>query len=259
MREYLYHLRTAGYTVLKNALDRERVFELRACIDKMLIDDDASWGAAELEAMGQRGALRNLCDQGQAFEKLLADSPVYDLLDEALGSGYILHSYDGLVLLPHYGRFPWDFHTDLTPLTGIPFPPNSCLGINCLYYLDDATAINGATWLVPASHRSALVSPPLNELAEIAFQAVGEAGDVLVFDARLWHCAGENHSDSARRIIKALFCQPWIRPQMDYSRAIRSEVRARLDARTLRLIGVGVAPPADVAELRQALAHERNT
>jgi ectoine hydroxylase-related dioxygenase (phytanoyl-CoA dioxygenase family) len=188
---------------------------------------------------------------------LLSHSPVYALLDELLGDRYVLHSYDGLVLLPGDGRFPWDFHTDLTPLAGVAFPSDKCQGINCLYYLDDATPENGATWVVAASHRCVLAAPPASELSELAFQAVGEAGDALLFDVRLWHCAGENRSQRPRRLIKTLFCHAWMRPQMDYTRAVRPEILQRLDGRTQRLIGIGSAPPSNVRELRLALARER--
>ena len=256
---HLYQLRTAGYTFLRGALSRSRLNALCASIDQMLAEDDAAWGAAELETIGQRGALRNLCDYGTPFQELLSDSPIYPIIDRVLDKDYVLHSYDGLVLLAGDGRFPWDFHTDFAPLAGASFPANETFGVNCLYYLDDATETNGATWLVPASHRCVLAAPAPEELAALAVQAVGCAGDALLFDARVWHCAGENRSRRSRRLIKALYCSPWLRPQMDYSRAVSSEVRSRLDARTLYLIGVGVAPPTTVRELRERLSRGRRT
>jgi ectoine hydroxylase-related dioxygenase (phytanoyl-CoA dioxygenase family) len=254
MDELAYALRTAGYVKLEGALEPARVDALRTALDAMSAEDDAAWGTSFLDSIGQRGALRNLCDHSEPFQKLLADSPVYPLIDELLETPYVLHSYDGLVLFPGQGRFPWDFHTDVTPLADVAFPANRTPGINCLYYLDDAGRENGATWLVPASHRATVRSAPPEELAELAEQIAGHAGDALLFDARLWHCAGENRSARPRRLVKMLFCQPWLRPQMDYSRAVRPEIQARLDPRARRLLGVGVAPPASVRELREALA-----
>ena len=113
----------------------------------------------------------------------------------------------------------------------------------------------GATWLVPASHRAFLDGIGAERLAEYAFQAVGSEGDLLVFDGRLWHCAGENRTASPRRLIKMFFSQPWLRPQMEYARSVRPEVQATLDARTRRLLGN--APPLSVRELREALARAR--
>ena len=256
MLDPIYQLQTAGYTLLKGALSLARLDVLGAALDQMMAEDDRAWGAEVLEAMGQRGALRNLCDQGGALRELLVDSPVYALLDRLLGDQYILHSYDGLVLLPEYGRYPWDFHTDVEPLRGLAFPANQTVGINCLYYIDEVTERNGGTWLVPASHRCVLTRIEPADAAALAFQAVGEAGDILLFDARLLHCAGTNKSAKPRRLIKALYCQPWLRPQMDYARAIRPEIQNQLDPRTLRVIGVGTSPPASVAALRHQLCCE---
>lgn len=250
----LYELQTAGYIRIEGALTPERTAALRQAIDQLMADDEAAWGLEQLQAMGQHGALRNLCDHGALFEELLADTPIFPLLDCLLGARYILHSYDGLVLLPDMGRFPWDFHTDLMALQGVAFPATFSPGINCLYYLDDVTTENGATWLVAGSHRTMWGDPPVEELAQLAFQALGRAGDALLFDARLWHCAGHNRSGTPRRLIKTLFCQPWLRPQMEYSRAVRPEVLERLDSRALRLLGAGTAPAISVAELRRSFA-----
>ena len=252
-----YELATRGFTFLRRSLAPARVMLLREAIDRMQAEDEARYGTAVLHGMGQLGALRNLCDFGVPFEELLTDSPIFPLLDALLGSDYVLHSYDGLVLLPRNGRFPWDFHTDLMPLRGVAFPAERTPGINCLYYLDEVTAANGATWIVPSSHRSLLMQPPPERLAARAIQAAGSPGDVLLFDSRLWHCAGNNTTTAPRRLIKALFCQPWLRPQMDYSRAVRAEVMDRLPIRVRHLLGVGVAPPATVEELRQSLAAGR--
>lgn len=253
MRSDVYQLKTAGYTFLRGALSAIRVKELRTSLDEMLQEDLATWGAAVLDAIGQRGALRNLCDYSEPFQRLLVESPVYELIDEVMGKKYVLHSYDGLVLFPGDGRFPWDFHSDVTPLAQVAFTPEQSPGINCLYYLDAVDNVNGATWLIAASHHALISNPPPEELAQLAFQAHGDAGDALLFDSRLWHCAGENRSNRPRRVIKALFCQPWLRPQMDYARAIRPEIQRHLDQRTLQLIGVGTAPPSSVREFREAL------
>ncbi|MGH9890388.1 MAG: phytanoyl-CoA dioxygenase family protein [bacterium] len=254
MMAHLYRLRTAGFTILQGALSRERTSALADAIDQLAAKDDALWGAATLQAMGQRGALRNLCDEDQVFAELLADSPIYPLIDELMAGSYVLHSYDGLILFPGEARFPWDFHIDLTSLGSVAFPARATPGINCLYYLDDVTAANGATCLVPASHHSLVKNPPFEELGQLAVPLVGSAGDAVLFDARIWHCAGNNSTEKSRRVIKAFFVAPWIRPQMDYSRAVRPEVQSRLDDRTRRLLGVGSTPPTTVRELREGLA-----
>jgi ectoine hydroxylase-related dioxygenase (phytanoyl-CoA dioxygenase family) len=248
-----YEVNTRGYTILRAALPASRIRDLRIAFDGLLAKDERQWGKERLVAMRQYGAIRNLANEDDAFVDLLQESPVYELLDKLLAQNYILHSFDGLVLFPGDGRFPWDFHTDVTPLTGVAFPACHIPAINCLYYLDDVSMENGATWMVPSSHKSVLMKPPLEILAENAHQAVGRSGDVLMFDGRIWHCAGENKTQAPRRVLKTLFCEPWFRPQMDYWRAIAPEIRRRFSQRTLRLIGSDSTPPSNVEDLRLRL------
>lgn len=253
MDKLTYQLRSAGYTIIQDALSPSRVCELRTALDEMWEHDAAEWGVDALEAIGQRGALRNLCDYSRPFQQLLMDSPIYATVESALGGNFILHSYDGLILFPGQGRFPGDFHTDVMPLADVAFPPNRSPAINCLYYVDAVTEANGATWIVPASHRASPRAVVAEELASMAVQAVGNAGDALLFDGRLWHCAGNNETNRPRRLIKALFCQAWLKPQMDYSRAVRQQVQENLDCKSRRLLGIGSTPPASVREFREAL------
>jgi ectoine hydroxylase-related dioxygenase (phytanoyl-CoA dioxygenase family) len=224
---------------------------LRTALDIALQRDCETWTEAELERIGQHGALRNLADADPAFVDLLNDSPVTPLLQRVMAPHWIIQAFDGLVLLPGQGRFPWDYHTDLECLLGVALPRSrACPAVNVLVYLDTVTVENGATWIVPNSHLGAAHDFDRTQLAELSLPAVGEAGDVLVFDARLWHCAGNNRSNAPRRLVKVLYCEPWIRPQMDYVRATRPEVWKNLPGEVKRLLGESAAPPASVAELR---------
>lgn len=244
-----------GYIRLPGVISLDRVEALRTALDLTLLRDREAWTEAELERIGQHGALRNLADADPAFVDLLNDSPVTQLLERVMAPRWIIQAFDGLVLLPGQGRFPWDYHTDMEYLLGVTLPRNrACPAVNVLVYLDNVTVENGATWIVPSSHLSAARDFDRTQLAEVSLPAIGEAGDVLAFDARLWHCAGNNCSNAPRRLIKVLYCEPWIRPQMDYVRATRPEVWRTFPSEVKRLLGENAAPPASVAELRARLA-----
>jgi ectoine hydroxylase-related dioxygenase (phytanoyl-CoA dioxygenase family) len=240
----LFELRTRGYSLVEGVLGVSETDALRAAIDRLMAEDDQRFGASRLLAAGQRGALRNLAGRGREFEHALGLPVIHQLATRLLGHGYRLHSYDALVLMPDEGRFPWDFHTDLDPLRGVAFPASLTPGLNCLLAVDAVTAANGATWVVPASHRATVSSPDVGLLAELAEQPELAVGDVLLFDARIWHCAGHNTSGNRRRLIKIEFVQPWLQTQMDYPRAVSREVQARLSACARSAIGdpVPVSP-----------------
>ena len=71
-----------------------------------------------------------------------------------------------------------------------------------LAYLDDYGRDNGATRIVPGSHRPAPGEPPFDFADESrSVQLAGCAGDVLVLDADLVHAASRNLSGARRRTL----------------------------------------------------------
>lgn len=216
-------------------------------------DEESESGWEHLRKIGQHGALRNLANRGPEFSSLLSNPAIIGLIESVLPREFILHSFDGLILYPGDGRFPWDFHTDLMPLCGLAWPANRTPGVNTLILVDDLTRENGGTALLPASHHSLLTQPNAKEMGDLSIQISANAGDVLFFDARIWHCAGENRSKEPRRLIKMLFCESFIQPQMDYARAVDPSVLNSLVPAARKLLGVGITPPASVPELRSRL------
>ena len=74
--------------------------------------------------------------------------------------------------------------------------------VNALAFFDDFGPDNGATRLVPGSHRPAPDAPPVDLSDESgAIQLSGKAGDILVFDADLIHAGTLNPSGARRRSI----------------------------------------------------------
>lgn len=71
-----------------------------------------------------------------------------------------------------------------------------------LAYLDDYGPANGATRIVPGSHRPAAGEAPFDFADEsTAVQIAGDAGDVLVLDADLVHAASRNLDGARRRTL----------------------------------------------------------
>jgi ectoine hydroxylase-related dioxygenase (phytanoyl-CoA dioxygenase family) len=77
--------------------------------------------------------------------------------------------------------------------------------------LDDMDVSNGATRLIPGSHRLRRV--PEKSLSQPdakhpqARHIVARSGDVLVFSAHLWHAGSKNISGATRRIAMAHFAR----------------------------------------------------
>ncbi|AKJ08417.1 phytanoyl-CoA dioxygenase PhyH [Archangium gephyra] len=92
-----------------------------------------------------------------------------------------------------------------------PTPPERQILANAFWVLDDMARDNGATRLVPGSHRWARMprgqyaQPQGHHPEERVLEA--RAGDVLVFSSHLWHAGACNESGRRRRVVLAQFCR----------------------------------------------------
>lgn len=244
---------TAGWVKLPSLLDPEAAAGLADALQRLSTADDEAWGA-RLTEIQERGALRNLAGEDDAFLPLLESAPALDFVDHLLGPGAILNCFDALTLFPGRGRYPWDFHTDLMDLRGVAFPSGLRPGVTVLYYFDAVRQENGATWVVPGSQHSPLREPSVDVLADMAIPMEVEPGDAVILDPRIWHCAGTNSTGSPRTLIKTTFTRSWYRPQMDFTRAVPAQMQAKMSPRGLAYLAVGAEPPVTVTELRRRLS-----
>ena len=98
----------------------------------------------------------------------------------------------------------------------------------------DFTRENGATRVVPGSHRSV---EPVDQDAGVV-DAEMPAGSLLVWDGAVWHGSGENRTrDRFRTSINLNFNLSWLRQQENQYLGIPGEVLARLPELLQRLLG----------------------
>ena len=93
-------------------------------------------------------------------------------------------------------------------------PPVAC---NVMFCLNDFTEANGATRIVPFSHRTGLQPPPGVPHVVPTLAAVAPAGSAIVFEGRAWHGTGANRANRSRLGLLATYCAPQFRPQENYT------------------------------------------
>ena len=105
---------------------------------------------------------------------------------------------------------------------------------NTLIALDDFSESNGATRLVPGSHRW---THPVNHEEDFVVAEM-PAGSLLVFDGALWHAGGGNSTnDKRRRSINFNFNLSWLRQQENQYVGIPRDVWLSLPEKLQRLLG----------------------
>ena len=107
-----------------------------------------------------------------------------------------------------------------------------------MWALTDFTEENGATRLVPGSHRADHSPDVTREYDSIPARM--RKGDVLVWNGSLWHGGGANCTDEPRVGIAMNYCAGFIRQQENQQLGIPRGIAARFSPRLRELVGYGV-------------------
>jgi hypothetical protein len=125
-------------------------------------------------------------------------------------------------------------HRDQWAFDFFPFPQGYEVQCNTIWAMNDFTAANGATRLVPGSHRFA----DRLELAHTDAEAAEmPAGSVLFYTGSLYHGAGANQSDEVRRGLNITYAVSWLRQEENQYLSVPPAVARELPDSLLRLMG----------------------
>lgn len=108
--------------------------------------------------------------------------------------------------------------------------------------LVDFTRDNGATCVVPGSHRWPKEREPLEE--EISYAEM-TAGSAVIYLGSTLHAGGANTSDHWRRGIHMSYCLGWLRTEENNVLAVPPRQAEKLSSRAQQLLGYGVHDAID--------------
>lgn len=210
-------LQRDGFVIIPNVAPVDQLEQIKTEMLGLLEYD----GRNEFEGFKTR-RLYSVIEKSLACNPLVDHPTVLALLDKILRPNYLLSQLQAINVLPGEIRQP--LHHD----DGFyPFPrPRAAFSAATIWAIDDFTEDNGATRVIPGSHRWG-DKPPADIDPDELVPAVMPAGSVVFFLGTLWHCAGPNNTDESRMAVTAQYCEPWARQQENYSLSISRE-RAKL-------------------------------
>ena len=106
--------------------------------------------------------------------------------------------------------------------------------------LEDSTIGNGCTTVVPGSHQSAKFT---DREFENLKHLEGKAGDLILWDSRLWHGTNENITGDSRWALIATFSMWWIKPSMDIVRGMNQDIYSKCNDQQKQFLGFCSVPP----------------
>jgi ectoine hydroxylase-related dioxygenase (phytanoyl-CoA dioxygenase family) len=125
-------------------------------------------------------------------------------------------------------------HRDQWAFDFFPFPPGYEVQCNTLWAMTEFSERNGATRVIPGSHRR---EDRLQFRHEDTVPAEMPAGSLLLYTGALYHGAGANHSDSVRYGLNLTYSVSWLRQEENQYLAVPAEIARTFDEPLLRLMG----------------------
>ena len=189
------------------------------------------------------GMVHNCFLRGDTLLQHLSKKSLREATDMLLCKNAIIYAYQSSSLRPGSGNYGSRIHVDCPR-----FVPGYRTNLGYILALDPFTHENGATWVLPGSHRSEKM-PTLEAFAIEAIQLTCNSGDAIFFDSRLVHRAGENHTTYWRHAITINFCRPFMRSRFDFPRMVeRMPWVHGLDGSARKFLGFDVRTPASLEQ-----------
>ncbi len=193
-----------GYLPLPNSLAPAQIHAIRSRMESIIATEGNTLGT---EFHTESGTIRfaNLVNKGTEFEVCYTHPRVLAGIAHVLQNDLKLSSLNGRFAEPGHGLQA--LHADWRGAV----EPGDYQVCNSIWLLDDFTAENSATRVVPGSQRSGQVpkdvmdDPSAPHPDQVLLTA--PAGTVVIFNSHTWHGGTRNCSSDHRRAIHAYFCR----------------------------------------------------
>jgi len=233
-----------GYCIETNALSRYRAEELRALVLDMALYEKKKGNSYiyRFDPSGNTQRVWNLTNKSSEFRKLLEEDLLYEMMEfifDRPTSHQLFHLSSFQANVIHPGAPRQKLHMD-TPFPE-PVPPWPAKA-NSIWMLDDFTELNGATEVVPRSHKLDYKPKPENDTDSICKKVIGTKGSVIFTHGNLWHRASANESETTRVGLLCSFAASYIKEigsEEDQSLVVNKKIKVESSERLKNILGIG--------------------
>lgn len=243
-----------GYVLFDKVLGDEQIKEIRDAL--------APWLEQNIEGRNVFEGVKSnriyaMLNKSPRFADLITHPLLLPFVEAELGGSCLLSACIAIQLNPGETVQPWHFDDAHLQIPR----PRAAYGVSAFWAIDKTDENNGATEIIPGSHKwpgesikGALQTPDLEQGTTVAEQeaegdhedaikVLMEPGSLMIAKGTLWHRGGANNSDKPRLIITPQFCPGWARQLENMLLAVSPENAAKLPTRLQELLGYNIHPP----------------
>ncbi|MEQ1865426.1 MAG: phytanoyl-CoA dioxygenase family protein [Micropepsaceae bacterium] len=220
-----------GYMIIERLIDAATCAAMRAESRRLL----GATGRNSFEGLKTQ-RVYNILAKTRIFDDLIDHPRLLAVLDRIFEPNYLLSQAQIINILP--GEQGQPLHHD-DGFYKIP-RPRPALGVAAIWALDDFTAENGATDIIPQSH---LWADTTQATRDQAIPCVMPEGSAVIFLGTLIHGGGANRAAHGRLAFTNQYCAPWLRTQENFFLEVPRETVRTLRPTIQSLLGYSVHPP----------------
>jgi len=233
LNQHLTKLDSNGYTVVEDAIDADLLSELKTALAEVEATHDIGYAPTTFEGL-RTVRIYNLLALHRSFEKVPVSPMVLPIMEKILDPELQVSSLSAICPGPGQQAQPLHADTNMIPLPR----PHIPIAMNSMWALSDFTEANGATRIVPGSHR--FDHDPIYDQRYDTQCAEMAAGSILVWHSTLWHGGGTNTTQERRDGLACYYCAGWLRQQENQQLGVPWERLANFDRRLQELCGFSV-------------------
>lgn len=239
--EVVEQVRRRGYGILDSGYGKAELQHLSAEFDSFHQKYLERFGKVRLTSVDEHNTIRAPLAHGSVpFLKLAFNENLLLALRKLIAGKFILNQQNGIINPPQqtYNQSAW--HRDLPYQHFVSTTP---LAINALFCLDDFTLENGATFVLPASHK--MEAFPSESFVKMnALQIEAQAGSFILLDCMLFHAGGFNGTQTRRRAVNHVYNIPYFKQQINLPANMGD---GELSVEQREILGFPYLEPASVA------------
>lgn len=229
-------LREHGHVIIEELVTREvmekLVAELQPHIDATPFGENAGFG----EKTRRTG---RLIERSPTARSLVMNPLVQGVLRQQLSHAHSVQLGATELISLDPGQPPQFLHKDELVFEAFSFPPDYEVYCNALWAVTDCTDENGATRVIPGSHKPSVRDREYEQCDTVPAEM--KAGSVLIISGKLWHGGGANNSSKIRRVLAVTTAVGWVRQEENQYLACSREVARTLPEDLLRFMGYNTA------------------
>lgn len=247
LKKYISVIKKNGFVKINNFLSKTEINKATTLVEH----HNKKSKIVKLKGLPKRDKndkmVYNLQNKNLFFIKILSKKTVLDIGMYFLNDPYYRYlpkSKPNFNLLYYNARSSGnklDLHID----SYVPFKGERTIMMQFVFLLEDSTVLNGCTTAVKGSHRSGEFS---DRRSKKIIPITGKAGDLIIWDSRLWHGTLPNVNRQSRWALVATLGMWWIKPSMNICASMSNSIYKKCSNLEKQILGFCSIPPRNEYE-----------